>query len=155
MSQQFKIVSDNANEKPWYAQGLKFKCTECGQCCSGGPGYAWVTEQEITAIAQHLGLSIEDFERRYVRQVEERKALLEYPQLGNPQNYDCVFLKDKKCQIYSVRPKQCRTFPWWPQNLKSEEDWHEAAQRCEGIGREAPVVPFKTIQEQLNIHQNT
>ena len=153
MFKKLNVVNGITNEKPWYSAGLKFKCTECGQCCSGGPGYAWVTDEEITAIAQHLNLPLDKFERRYVRQVDDRKALLEYPQIENPQNYDCVFLKDKKCQIYPVRPKQCRTFPWWPQNLKSEEDWREAAQRCEGISFEAPLVPFEKIQEQLAIHQ--
>lgn len=152
MSHPFKIITE---EKPWYAHGLRFKCTECGQCCTGAPGYTWVTEQEVIAIADYLKLSVEEFGRRYVRQVEDRLALLEYPQIHNSQNYDCVFLKDKKCQIYSVRPKQCRTFPWWPQNLSSEEEWRQAAQRCEGINPEAPLVPYDTIQAQLAIQINT
>jgi Fe-S-cluster containining protein len=133
-------------EEPWYQEGLNFKCTECGQCCTGSPGYIWVTEQEIIAIAAFLNLSIEDFSARYLRVVEDRISLLELPK-----NYDCIFLKDKKCQIYPVRPKQCRTFPWWPKNLKSKEDWQEAAQFCEGINLEAPRVPIQIIQEQLSI----
>ena len=37
--------------------------------------------------------------------------------------YDCVFLKEdpergrKTCSIYPVRPLQCRTWPFWPENL--------------------------------------
>jgi Fe-S-cluster containining protein len=133
------------NEEPWYAEGLRFKCTECGQCCTGSPGYTWVTEEEITTIAQHMKLSVEEFSRKFVRLVGDRLALLE-----NAINYDCVFLKDKKCQIYSVRPKQCRTFPWWTQNLKSLKDWNEAARFCEGINPDAPLVSLTVIQESLN-----
>ena len=65
-----------------------------------------------------------------------------------------IFLKDKKCQIYSVRPTQCRTFPWWPQNLKSEKEWQEAARYCEGIHPEASLVPFETIEQQRSIQEN-
>src|SRR5688500_1640879 len=108
----------NLLNEPWYSEGLRFKCTGCGQCCTGAPGYTWVTEQEIVSIADYLNLSIDDFSRKYIRKIDERYSLKE-----DYQNYDCVFLKDKKCQIYSVRPTQCRTFPWWIQNLKSELDW--------------------------------
>lgn len=129
--------------EPWYANGLNFKCTECGQCCTGAPGYTWVNEEEIVTIAQHLKLSIDEFSRKYLRIVDGRIALLERA------NYDCIFLKDKKCQIYSVRPKQCRTFPWWKQNLQSEEDWQNAAKICEGINPNAPLVQFNVIQKNL------
>lgn len=131
-------------EKPWYVHGLRFECTQCGKCCTGAPGYTWVTEEEVATISAHLNLSIPEFMRKYVRVVRNRLSLLEHSK-----TYDCVFLKDKKCQIYSVRPTQCRTFPWWPELLRSKEEWEEAAKYCEGIRPDAPVVPFATIQDQL------
>lgn len=134
----------------WYSDGLHFECTGCGQCCTGAPGYIWVDQQEIEQIAQFLNLSIKEFTHRYLRQVKGRFSLLE-----RPKTYDCVFLKDKKCQIYSVRPTQCRTFPWWPQNLKSEKDWQEAARYCEGIQPCAPVVSLETIEQQRMIQEQT
>ncbi len=138
-----KVIQD---ENPWYANGLSFECTGCGQCCTGAPGYIWVNEEEIEQIAAHLHLSTQEFADRFLRRVKGRFSLLE-----RPHTYDCVFLKDKKCQIYSVRPTQCRTYPWWPQNLKSEKDWREAAKWCEGICAHAPVVPYDTISQQLAI----
>ena len=134
------------NEKPWYADGLNFECTGCGQCCTGAPGYAWVNEEEMIAIASHLDLSLHEFTRRFLRRVDGRYSLLEHHK-----TYDCVFLKNKKCEIYPVRPTQCRTFPWWPQTLKTQEEWEEAAIRCEGIRQHAPLVTHETIQEQLKI----
>ncbi|MBA3722572.1 MAG: YkgJ family cysteine cluster protein [Parachlamydiaceae bacterium] len=142
-----KVLNENSSE-PWYAEGLRFKCTECGQCCTGSPGYVWVTETEIENIATHLNLSIDEFVRLYIRPVKDRYSLLEHPK-----SFDCVFLKDKKCQIYMARPKQCRTFPWWPQLLKSKKDWEEASEHCEGITFHAPIVPFETIENQLAIQE--
>ena len=30
----------------WYAEGLRFACTGCGDCCTGEPGAIWVNEDE-------------------------------------------------------------------------------------------------------------
>ena len=75
----------------WFHKGLSFKCTGCGQCCTGGPGYVWVTEEEIISIAEYLSITVYEFMKQYVRQVGDRLALLE-----RPKNFDCVFLKEKK-----------------------------------------------------------
>lgn len=147
-----KVLPDQI---PWYAEGLRFECTGCGQCCTGSPGYVWVDLQEIQAIASFLNLTVEEFSRQYLRRVKGRLSLLELPHVTLPETYDCIFLKDKKCQIYSVRPTQCRTFPWWPHNLKSEKEWREAARTCEGICVEAPLVPLETIEQQRAIQEKT
>lgn len=133
-------------DSPWYKKGLGFSCTECGQCCTGSPGYVWVTEEEIAQMADYLKLKINDFTKYHVRRIDGKLALVEMAK-----TYDCIFLKNNKCTIYSVRPKQCRTFPWWPQNLKSEKDWEEAALYCEGIRKDAEIVPLSTIEKQLLI----
>lgn len=145
-----KVIKEEDQPKPWYEHGLKFKCTECGKCCTGAPGYIWLTEEEMIQIANHLNLSLDDFCKKYIRQVKGRFSLLE-----RPVTYDCIFLEGKSCKIYAHRPTQCRTFPWWPQNLKSIEDWNEAAKFCEGIRKEAPVVAYDTIREQLTIQEST
>lgn len=141
-----KMVKD---DPPWYAQGLRFECTGCGQCCTGAPGYVWVNEEEIQTLADFLQLSKEEFSRSYLRQVKGKTSLIELPK-----TYDCIFLKDKKCQVYSVRPIQCRTYPWWSRNLKTEQAWQEAAQYCEGIQSQAPVTPLEVIEKQRAIQES-
>ena len=48
----------------------------------------------------------------------------------------CIFLApDNKCQIYQVRPTQCRTFPYWPHTVASKYDWERTQAQCEGIRR--------------------
>jgi len=135
-----------SKESPWYKDGLRFQCTECGKCCTGQPGYVWVSEEEMQKIADHLQISLKDFKCRYTRLKGGRYALLELPK----RDHDCIFLKDNKCSIYPVRPKQCRTFPWWKDNLKSPEAWKRAAVECEGINEEAPLIAFGEIQDTLN-----
>lgn len=129
----------------WYAEGLKFKCTGCGKCCTGAPGYVWVSLEEMEEIAAFLNISLKEFMRLYVRRVGQRYSLIE-----SKKTFDCVFLKDRQCRVYGARPKQCRTFPWWQANLKSPEAWQKAAETCEGISEDAPVVPFETIEDQLS-----
>lgn len=137
------MSDENKTTLPWYKEGLRFQCTECGKCCTGSPGYVWVTEEEMVSIAAFLKTPIDAFKKKYTRQKYGRFALLE----KDRENFDCVFLNGKACSIYSVRPKQCRTFPWWKENLQSEESWRAAKQYCEGIRDDAPLVPFSTIEK--------
>ena len=131
--------------EPWYQKGLKFSCTGCGDCCTGAPGYVWVNKSEIAALAAALHVSVEEFERRYVRAIGIRKSLIEFP------NGDCVFFhnEDRTCQVYDVRPRQCRTWPFWSSNLGSPAAWEQTAERCPGCNR-GRVVPIAKIQEHLD-----
>lgn len=129
----------------WYEKGLKFKCTGCGKCCTGGPGVVWVTDEEIAAIAKHLKCPIEVFKTNFTRIVDGRRSLNE-----KINSYDCQFLKDKKCQIYPVRPKQCRTYPWWPENIQNRQTWNALKTECEGVEHpDAEIVPFAEIEKNL------
>ena len=132
--------------EPWYKDGLNFKCTGCGQCCTGAPGYVWVTEEEIAAIAKSLNMSIPQFKKTHTHQIDGRTSLVE-----DPKNYDCVFLKERKCQIYNLRPKQCRTFPWWQENVENRAAWKETAARCEGVNHpDSVLVPLGEIKKNLD-----
>jgi len=134
--------------KHWYGEGLRFKCTECGKCCTGSPGYVWVNEQEMEAMAAFLKITLNEFMQKYVRRIGQRYSLIE-----SRKTYDCVFLKDKKCQVYGARPTQCRTYPWWPQNLRTPHTWEETSHACEGIHPDSPIVPIETIEEQRLAHE--
>lgn len=150
-----KDQKNHNTEEHWFKEGLKFGCTECGKCCSGLPGYVWVSEQEVENIANSLQISPKEFIKKYVRQVNGAMSLLEYRDMEDHNQFACVFLKDKKCSIYSERPMQCRTFPWWPGNLHSKKGWLEAAKECEGINHpDAPIVPYEKIMEQLKKQQD-
>lgn len=115
-------------EPPWYHEGLAFQCTRCGHCCTGAPGYVWVHEEEIERLRGHLGLSLEEFSRRYLRRVGPRLSLIEKPDNA------CIFWDHQEgCTVYEARPEQCRTWPFWPHNLESERAWRKAGRHCPGI----------------------
>ena len=115
--------------KVWYETGLRFECQRCGGCCRGEPGYVWVRETEIAAIARFLDISRQETMERYVRQVFGYYSLIEHD------NGDCVFWSPTGCQIYRVRPVQCRTFPFWTEYTRSPRGWQEAAKRCPGVNK--------------------
>lgn len=127
---------------PWYKEGLRFNCTQCGKCCTGGPGYVWVSQKEIEAMAQFLDLSVEIFSRRYLKKRDNQFLLVE----KKSENHACVFFKDNKCQVYGARPMQCRTYPFWPENLRTKESWELTSQECEGIRTDAPLISYEEIQ---------
>lgn len=119
-----------AVDRPYFFDGgLQFECTGCGKCCTGASGTIFINDREATEIAAHLGMGKEAFLKKWA-----------YPMTGGhsireKENGDCVFLRGKRCGIYEVRPTQCRTFPFWPEILRSETRWKETARECEGIGQ--------------------
>jgi len=118
------------NEHYAYAFDPK-ACESCGgACCTGASGYIWARYGEIEQIADFLDLRVEDFAKMYLRKVGHRYSLTER-QVGED-DYACVFFdtEKKRCTIYPVRPRQCRTFPFWEQ-FKNNED--EVRDECPGI----------------------
>lgn len=137
-----KDVPEEASPEPWYADGLRFSCTGCGDCCTGAPGYVWVNQQEIDALAARLKMTPAQFEAKYVRQVGVRRSLKER------RNYDCVFLNEnRRCTVYEDRPRQCRTWPFWDSNLKSPAAWKAACEACPGSGQ-GKLYTLEAINEQ-------
>jgi len=134
------------SEQPWYAEGLRFKCSQCGDCCTGAPGYVWVNKAEIAALAEEIGLELDEFEQKYVRKIGIRKSLVEFP------NGDCVFFdgESRKCTVYHARPRQCRTWPFWRSNLRTAETWAETREVCPGSGR-GKLYQLEEIERQADV----
>lgn len=130
---------------PWYREGLRFRCTQCGQCCTGSPGFVWITAEEIEEMAQFLALSPSTFKRLYVKRVDQRYTLVE----KKSQNHSCIFYQNQRCQVYAARPLQCRAYPFWQENIHSQQSWDETAKSCEGIQPDSPLVPYETIERLL------
>jgi Fe-S-cluster containining protein len=116
--------------RPWYQSGLKFSCTQCGACCSGAPGYVWVGAEEIAAMAQAMAMDEATFRDKFVRRVGARESLIEYS------DGDCIFLdpETRGCMVYTARPTQCRTWPFWDSNLRTAASWERTCEVCPGAG---------------------
>lgn len=117
-------------ETPWYSEGLSFTCTKCGACCTGAPGFVWVDPVEIGRLAAFRGETVDQFSRKFVRQVGDRYSLVEKP------GGDCIFWdKSAGCTVYPARPTQCQTWPFWPENIETAEAWDDVTQICPGSGK--------------------
>lgn len=112
----------------WYAGGLRFACTQCGNCCTGAPGFVWVNDAEIDALAHRCGESVDGFKRIYTHEVGQRITLNEL------EDGSCVFYRPGVgCTVYEDRPRQCRTWPFWDSNLASKDEWKETGKGCPGL----------------------
>lgn len=119
----------SSEQVPWYGQGLRFGCLRCGNCCTGKPGYVWVNDAEIDAISRYLGMTRNEFRTKYLTLTHMGYTIVEKA------GYDCALLENHACRAYPVRPRQCRTWPFWRDNLKSREAWEEGARNCPGMGK--------------------
>ncbi len=129
---------------PWYKDGLRFECARCAGCCGGFPGYVWATDDEIDRAAEFLRVTPDEFTEEYARRVNGRYTFKEV------ENWNCVMLGGAEggsgCRIYPVRPVQCRTFPFWDENLQKKEYWDHAAESCPGMNR-GKLYTFEEIEK--------
>src|SRR6185503_17967370 len=99
--------------KPFHANGLRFACTRCGNCCRnhGAYTYVYLAPADVSAIALHLGRSEESFLETYCQREDGLVTL----RMDTPA---CPFLGEgNTCAISPVRPKQCATWTFWNENL--------------------------------------
>jgi len=132
--------------KKWYINGLNFECNQCGRCCSGpGEGYIWVTRPEIKFIADFLKMPVSQLRHKFLRRVGLRTSIIE-----DTASKDCIFLQNaagqKQCSIYPVRPNQCRTWPFWSENLSTPDAWEKTSRKCAGVNRDR-VRNFEEIEK--------
>lgn len=117
----------------FYEDGLSFSCVEgCVYCCSGEPGYVFLSQDDLDRLCAHTNLDEQTFIDIYCRSVD--MGSFSMISLIEQKNYDCIFLKDKRCSVYDARPVQCRTYPFWPAIMESEATWEEESVSCPGIG---------------------
>jgi Fe-S-cluster containining protein len=83
---------------------------------------------DVRSIAGHLGLSTKEFLARYCSRDGNAVTL----RTDSPA---CAFLgADNRCAIYPVRPMQCRTWPFWRENLEKAVWDEEVRADCPGAG---------------------
>ncbi len=116
----------------FFSEGLQFSCTGCHACCRHEEGYVFLSAEEMARICDYLRIPPSVFRKKYTREVSfsgiDRLSLSETPE------HDCIFWSGG-CTIYPVRPLQCSSYPFWPQNLGRREDWDEEARHCPGMNQ--------------------
>ena len=133
----------------FFDAGLRFSCTQCGKCCTGEPGIVRATPTEIARIEQLTGRERADFSDP----ASKGYRLKERP------NGECIFFENG-CSIYKARPLQCRTYPFWFENVRSERAWEQACKDCPGIGEgrlysKEEILGLLTTARSLPAHRQT
>lgn len=96
--EDFSKLVNEEDAKVWQ----ETDCTTCANCCKTmTPTYS---QTDIKRIAAHFGLSTKEFYNRYLTKDEDNGDVIN-------QQQPCPFLKDDKCSIYAIRPKDCADFP--------------------------------------------
>jgi len=65
---------------------------------------------------------------RWVTDTDGKEVL----SLREKANKDCIFW-DSGCSLYTARPLQCSTFPFWKSIVASAKTWKIAASGCPGM----------------------
>ncbi|MDO4673782.1 YkgJ family cysteine cluster protein [Campylobacter sp.] len=106
------------------------KCAQCGgKCCTGESGHIFIDAKEAARLSEHLKLSIEEFKTKYLTKVGAKMSLKEKE---FEDGFACIFFDEarRNCGIYALRPKQCRTFPFWDYFKNHQKELEE---ECIGI----------------------
>jgi len=105
-------------------------CSRCNaKCCSGESGNIFFSKSEMVEIAKFLDISTERFLLDFCRKEGYRYSIKEIKIGGE---YRCIFLSGNMCDIYQVRPQQCRTFPFW-ERFKNGKNLEELLNECIGV----------------------
>ena len=114
----------------WHSSAIKasdiFECQQCGACCEGYGG-TYVTEGDILAISDHIGISAEDFIKKYGTKSGSGLVLVQ-----GRDGY-CVFAEQGRCKIHPVKPRMCRDWPFIEGVLRDPGNWYIMAGACPGM----------------------
>ena len=83
---------------------------------------------QAAAAAALLGTTLAAFDAEYCAR-DEGERVTKFREGA------CIFLDGNRCRIYEARPRQCRTWPFWPENLVKRAWDRDVAPFCAGVGK--------------------
>lgn len=105
----------------------RFECQQSGNCCRA-PGYVYVKAENVSGMAEKLGLSIPDFKEKYVTRHSGWEVV------ASPNFRPNCFLTDcNTCKVYEARPEACKTYPRWGSVWESPEALKKEIESCPGL----------------------
>lgn len=137
-------------QKKWWSEGIQFECQGSGKCCVSRDeyGFVYLTTKDRRRLAKYFGLSLKEFTKEYC--VEDQGVFWTLKDFKKA----CVFLKNKQCAVYEARPTQCRTWPFWPENMQAKNWKQDVANYCPGVGK-GRVWTAQEIEKQLAIQEKS
>ena len=129
-----------------YKNGIRFQCQGSGKCCVSRDSYGFVylSNIDLKRFSKYFKLSLKAFKKKYCQITDGFIHLIE----KNNLNGKCIFLKDNKCSVYKSRPSQCRTWPFWNENMNAKTWNEDISVNCPGIGK-GKKISSKLIKKYL------
>lgn len=115
------------------ALGFCFSCQRCLHCCSGEPGFVFLSKDDIRRACVFLDIPQDEFIGIYCRLVDY--GTYSMVSLKERYDYSCIFLNSDGCSIYPARPLQCRTYPFWRGLADDEQAVKREMENCPGLGK--------------------
>jgi Fe-S-cluster containining protein len=137
-------ASPEKKPEKWWSEGVRFQCQGSGNCCvsHGEFGFVYVTKSDRQNMAKLLGMTTAAFTKKHCNKTDDFFHLKDNGE-------DCSFLKNKRCTIYTARPMQCRTWPFWPETMSAKSWKKEVMGFCPGVNK-GPVRDATEIQTALD-----
>lgn len=138
--------------KAFFKKGLHFECQGSGKCCMsrGEYGFVYLTKKDLRRMAKHFDMTMTDFKKQYCEVTDGVLHLVQPPNMIN-----CRFLTDNRCDIYEARPVQCRTWPFWPENMNAKAWKRDVVNFCPGakIIKKSSLKSAEVIEKQVEEQQ--
>lgn len=89
----------------------------------------FLTDADVRSLASKLGLERSAFLARHCTEQGDRTTL-------RSEGARCEFqAADGSCSVYEARPQQCRSWPFWRENLERETWERDVLPLCAGAGK--------------------
>tara|TARA_B100001964_G_C13921197_1_gene460286 strand:+ start:235 stop:684 length:450 start_codon:yes stop_codon:yes gene_type:complete len=138
-------------EQKIYENGIKFQCQGSSNCCisRGSYGFVFLSKEDLLKLANFFKVSLFDFVKKYCHTTDRFVHLKE-----TRKNGECIFLfNNNKCGVYKHRPTQCRTWPFWSENMNVKMWNKDVVNFCPGIGK-GKLINKKKIEKFIKIDEN-
>ena len=134
-------------DKEIFYNGMKFKCQGSANCCvsRGNYGFVYLSVKDLNRLSKYFNITVNNFKKNYCVSSNGYLHLKEIYSNGN-----CQFLNNKKCSIYPARPTQCRTWPFWNENMNTKKWNKELINFCPGIGK-GKKISFSMIEKKIKM----
>jgi Fe-S-cluster containining protein len=111
-------------------KAMGFKCMKCARCCMSefGDNTVIVSPSQIRKICKRSGLMRDDIVIPTPSDDRDENGSIHTFEWVLKKKGDCIFLKEKLCEIYECRPFICKTYPFYMLDGKLE------VCECMGLG---------------------
>ncbi len=114
-----------------YPRKVQYRCIKCTLCCGDTKDHVrsiLLLKTEARKIAKYNSKKLDDFSEKV-----ENWNPYTY-KMKKTKDAKCVFLKDKVCSIYQIRPMICRFYPF-QLNMRNNRYTFTYTNECKGIGK--------------------